>query len=107
MSSVRGSRFQQLMKAEFYMRKARQQISVLDNKLIDLHYLLEKSQERDLPLDTSRINRRISVTEGIRGMYFEYICAKTEEISVPSQDLYDEDVVATMAFDLDDFTFNE
>lgn len=104
---VRGSRFQQLMRAQSYMRKARQQIDILENKLMDLHLMVEKSKVQDLPIVTAQINRRISIIEGVRGMYFEYIRRKTTEIAVPSRDLYDEDIINTLSLDDDDFTFNE
>jgi hypothetical protein len=107
MSSVRGSRFHQIMRSEYYMRKAQQQITVLDIKLLDLQKMAEKSKQQGFPLVTARLNRQINIVEGVRSMYFEYILAKTEEISVPSRDLYDEDVISTMAIDNDDFMFNE
>jgi hypothetical protein len=95
------------MRSEYYMRKAQQQITVLDIKLLDLQKMAEKSKQQGFPLVTARLNRQINIVEGVRSMYFEYILAKTEEISVPSRDLYDEDVISTMAIDNDDFMFNE
>jgi hypothetical protein len=41
------------------MRKAQQQITVLDIKLLDLQKMAEKSKQQGFPLVTARLNRQI------------------------------------------------
>lgn len=106
-SIVRGSRFRQMMAAQTHMRKARQQIEILDSMLTELRLRAQRSKDQDLQIVTAQINRRISVAEGVRGMYFEYIRRKATEIAVPSRELYDEDVISTLSIDDDDMTFHE